>query len=832
MGFAEVAPLILARISGCPPQRLDAVCQRSTLKALESVFTAEEDLTLSRKGVEDILHRFVPALDQDRSLRRAVLGLRRDVHGLRTPKLAPDQEKTILSLLEARERKVVESWLSTVRVRDSHRAQAVTILGREVEDASRELAAALSDEELQRGVALASSNFLETFLRQVPTTVRPGTQLGRACLSYLARAAVKTSPFSTFTSVGFSGFRSLPKAKGVTTSTSSAARSLALVLLRALARDARTAPAFRYRRNPGFVHDGAAWPALLAEYRVTDGFFWRQERTANAHAYEQILLPAQSLFEGTRDEWLGALREHDGPDVFARLIELSILRPVAPWGRADESPLRRLAEAVALLADPHALNLTALIIEIAESAEAVAANGPRRRLSLLAAVREGSLRCCKLMAYEAPFWLKRGPLVHEDVRFGGRLPILGEHVLQDLYRLGALMRPYIVRASLYDRVVDSFTDEFGRGGTCRDVLSFLRRFLSHPESAALLRKCAEEDATAGNTREKLRSHAPLVGSPSNPTATVFFQLAARSAEEVLEGNYLLVVNQYNPGHGGLFARALCGTSAPKELMRTWMEGAHPGAETLGLPLNTEWNELQHQSIGDHRVLLWPAEWPTSERCSEIALGDLSMTHDPESGLLQLWSSEGRPVAPHYFGVVPHLLFSGPLRLFFVLVDPWINKHQAGMERRLFRPREIPRTVEYSPRLADGRLVLRRAHWRVPRAIFPFAQKGEDPLCFLERVLRWRQLYGIPREVFARAERDVPTLVPAKRKPLWLAFDSLHAMLGLEHFLDEDVKALCLEEALPGREEHWVEGSDGLRRACEWLALLRWQETAWRTTGST
>lgn len=811
-------------MSGVSPVLLDGLILSRTGRLLELAITADTGLLADLPAAEDVLYRLVAKLEKDRALRRVVLGLRRDIHNLRSPKVTPQCERAIAARLNEADRRFLFDWLTRFRSREADLARAEDLFESEVTAASRVLADALSDSEFQQGLALASSNFLENLLRGISETVPPGSRLGRTGLSYLTRAAVKTSPFSTFTQIGLAGFWPIAPGQKKDRSASFVTRALPFIFLRTLSRDTRTASAFRYRRSSAFVHAEGEWSALLAEYRVQEGFFWRDERNANPAAYANLLLRGRNLTEGTREEWLNAIGGGDASDVFARLVALSIIRPMAPWTRDEPSPLLSLALAVAALRDQYARRLAELLVEISDNAERVASAAPRARLCLLGSVRRGIREFFSATGFEAPPWLDRQPLVYEEVRIKDTISPLGDHVRQDLLDLGALMRSAIIRTSLYDRIVGAFVAEYGIGGKCADILGFLHRFLSSPGSMALLRQCHQEDIAAGDAGRDMIVRCPISEDGVRPTVTVFFQIAARSPQHVTDGDYLFVVNQYNPGHGGLLARALSIVAGKSDVLCAWIDSVHPGTKPVAFPLFSEWNNLQDQTVGDYRTLLWPTEWPTSEPLTEeIALGNALMVHDAASGTLQFYTREGDRIAPHYLGIVPPILLSGSLRLFLTLVDPWVNRHDGGMARTFFRTQPVSHAVQHSPRVTHGRIVLRRANWRVPRTLFPFMRKGENSFQYLERVARWRLSYNIPREVFARAEHGQLIFTPAKRKPSWLSFECFHALTNLHHLFDNSVTTICLEEALPSRHEHWLASSDGRPRASEWLALLRWED---------
>src|SRR5439155_18191665 len=108
---------------------------------------------------------------------------------------------------------------------------------------------------------------------------------------------------------------------------------------------------------------------------------------------------------------------------------------------------------------------------------------------------------------------------------------------------------------------------------------------------------------------------------------------------------------------------------------------------------------------------------------------------------------------------------------------------------------------------------------------PRVARGESERDFLRRAGRWRRAYGLPAEVFMTIERREFALAAGRRKPTWVAWDSLHALAAAGHRIGDDAVAVNLVEALPGRHEHPALGADVRPRAVEYVALLAWPAAA-------
>src|SRR5262249_39160010 len=261
---------------------------------------------------------------------------------------------------------------------------------------------------------------------------------------------------------------------------------------------------------------------------------------------------------------------------------------------------------------------------------------------------------------------------------------------------------------------------------------------------------------------------------------------------------------------------------------TWVRssrGAHPALE---LTVISDCNNL-HPVLGiTGKVLRWPAECPTTETTGDVIdtceLRDLRLRADAADQTLHFVDLSGRVVAPCYLGLVPALNFRNALGLLLFLIDPWVCDAEAGLRRDVSQsPLPPPSGIEFYPRREVGRVVLRRARWRLPVSNVPTRRKGESEFDFFVRVQSWRDDHGLPETVFFSLERDAMELDPRLRKPIWLNFASPHSLELLRQLSAEDGRIASMTEALPAVGQHWVPapGGDPGARTCEFISLVRW-----------
>jgi hypothetical protein len=132
-------------------------------------------------------------------------------------------------------------------------------------------------------------------------------------------------------------------------------------------------------------------------------------------------------------------------------------------------------------------------------------------------------------------------------------------------------------------------------------------------------------------------------------------------------------------------------------------------------------------------------------------------------------------------------------------------------------------VEFVPRRQQGRLVLRRASWKVPARQIPLRSGTEPEFEYFVRVQRWQAEHRLPDEVFARPSGMAAPVSPAARKPTWISFKSPHTLEVLRQMTDQGGESISFVEALPARRQHWVhDGSTtAAGRVSEFMSLIRW-----------
>ncbi|MGY1435814.1 hypothetical protein [Streptomyces reniochalinae] len=477
-------------------------------------------------------------------------------------------------------------------------------------------------------------------------------------------------------------------------------------------------------------------------------------------------------------------------------------------------------------------------------------DGPRRRAAAVARVRELGRGWARAAGWDR---FEPTEVWYEDAACDLRLPpVLDDPgTAADLRGLGEALRPRLFRSHLYDELVRRFVADHGSGGTCEDVLGFAMRCGAETDRDPGMERAVRLDLAAREDPAE-RAWLPVGPSSASPSAALLVQHIAPPPDgtDGVEGPRL-VVNQFNPGTGGLLTRfkGLLGEDFADALRshvrRLWPHAAHHHE----LVLWTECGTAQAQSAGLLPPLTLPGEL---DGPGALDLTEVRLVHDPRQDTLTLLAPDGLPLAAAYTGLVPTHLFPKFARFLAVLSDPWVNGSPLSDYRMPFQlPREPDRVVALERRTLTagaatppdggegddgatergeallggaGGVVTRRAQWTVPVGHLPLLGADATDAETVAAADAFRRRHGMPRELFAYLLPASGGMSPDHdRKPLWIRLDSAVSLDVLAHWITPDTGHLRLVEALPAHHQHPLRDADGERRAAEHAVLLHWAD---------
>lgn len=853
--------MALLRVAILPFDRLAALHAGPLARAAEELLENDRVYSGEAETLSDLLHGAAgaSAADPERAKARfAILRLRRDLHNRRAPD--PVDLELGRSLLSsealARLRRSSEMMERRVKARASYEAafaEAIRLGRREV------LNAVAGDPLVEHGIYLASRSLVPKLRRASRSDPSRASHDERHTVakaaSYLARMAAKTSPNGVFCAVALAPCDGpsvrLEGSAGI--SHVDALLSLAEVrkVTACLAVDPAVERAIVPRPNPTLREREGAWS------------FWRPASSRNAtdeevhsRAKDHPILRAflEEAGRGVHDPsaLLRAVAERSGipaeelRSFYQALVERGILLAEIEIAYSRRRRLREMAAAARRAGCEAGWIAPAEWIE--EAVDAIPRLEPHRRTEAMKRI----MKEFESLPRKRPF--KPEELFRVDSASSLRLRLPGR-VLEDLrgpIDLFARLLSGIYPERLHHRDLVARFLKLHPADTDVDFLELyggdfvpkeepVSRPTEFPAPGNRESEEAEDPAVAVARKrvwdwfvERARRAAPgesveldeavlrsLIGELPEPrwSAGVLFQLAARSAGDVDEGRYSLVVNAIFNGIGLALARFAhllggdrtdSGNPVIAELRQAWRVMERPGAVLAELTFN---HEARTANAGLRPVLFGHEIELVGDKASPeaaaIPLNDLVIRYDSAADRLVLRS------VSHEVEVIP-VLSSGVSPS--GIVTELVHIGRQGWQSVGYLPGFHAPSVRRWPRFVCGKVVLFRARWVFPadEAPLPSRRTGALPSDaeFFLQVARWRELNDLPRHLFAHTS--------AEPKPFYVDLESPVLVDVLRRALPAPTAGaeavLFVTEMLPGPEELWVQDASG-GYATEFLVQL-------------
>ncbi|MEJ3653464.1 lantibiotic dehydratase [Actinomycetes bacterium KLBMP 9759] len=663
-------------------------------------------------------------------------------------------------------------------------------------------------------------------------------------VKYLARAAAKTSPYSTFTVSGL-----VPAAEGTgllrTTGelrwTSAVELNIWLArrIVHALATSARFKGSLQIRPNPSLVRDDARYRFLS----VADGAAVAGMRSGPA--LEACLDRAGDPAGCTVDELCAHLQELDGSlDPAAvrhfvdRVVEAGPLCLRMPFPDQVDGHLAALAD---WLAD--AGSLTPQEREVMDGARALhaalaaypALDDVRARERARAAVGARVAELLHRTGAPDPEQVPRKNVFHENAVFAeppaGFAPQAWRPLADDLGTVRKLLCAVDPAVSIRAAVSDVFVDRYGEGGRTRwlDFYQYLNEamangcaVLSGPELTSLrdgptmavpqawwtLPYAREQAARIDTVTELIFSRAsargPTVmlterelderlGFDAGPTDSMacyghLADLGEPAVASDAPSGFVLngVISGYGRGLSKVH-RTLCQAGVADRFPEWRTTERVPGGELLVELDSLFGSNLNLRSRATRYELDYPLTTPGRDPADRIALSDVEVVHEPGSGRLRLRAgSTGEWLRPMHGGLMATYWLPEPLRNLITLFGPTHTLMHSAIPLFLPRGRDVMAGgIRPTPRIRIGDVVLSRRSWVVPAPLVPRRNGGESDESFWVRLAGWHREHGLPERYYARsAELSSVTWDPTQksRKPMFVDLASWQLVALLERIM--------------------------------------------------
>lgn len=774
---------IIVRLAGLTIEHLERSSpiadDLAALVALSAAIEAQRD------PIESTLYALVSRAETTAGLRRSVLEVKRAVHNRRAPKLPAPRLDDVMAALDDSARATLAQWLADCTEFQSRKKTLDTGMERMMNADQREtIADALADESFNRALrSTAWAQFIQLHPLRNADDSRALTSAERKALVYVSRAAWKTSPLSTFLHIGRLVLQAPPPgiAAALAIEHKSATTHANPALLDELRR-LRPSP-----KNPDTIvhrHPRAASTRsgtihyLKAAYAPANAGNWRADRMSELVLGEAttraiFAIPANgqalSAFVSALEASGSSARE---AQAIVRILEREGVVTLTNSDAAFEAQLESLENVLTEDAAPdnprwkNADEIAALLTNVRQSIGATAA----------------TIRA-------------------NDARFEQGIACLSGHVLDDqleqcLAELETLLPSYLVINPVYV----ALTRAWKRVSDGANVIPLPRLLEAYAVSAQ-----------PPERPELLGDAATLLAAGHRAPVTAYFQIAC------LSDGYRLVLNQAQTFSLSQSLRALpvdaCAREDLLSTYRAWLRSLYGDAEPVEVPMCNRCNGLQEHPRLTAYILDWGNETGHPVPC--IAIEDVQVSFDAQSYRFGLTDERtGRKLSLVYLGgVVPQPTW-GDAHPLTVLSNPFQIALPSPFDAEL----ELIDVdgVAHAPRVERGRIVLRRALWRVPSREILRLLAGTRSDAFLA-LREFCNAHAIPAHVFMRpsAGGDRTKFYTRKtfRKPLF--FDAGNpALYPALLRVAELAEHVVLVEAMPGPHDQWLERVAGQRRVSE------------------
>ncbi|MGW2239742.1 lantibiotic dehydratase [Streptomyces sp. NPDC001759] len=643
---------------------------------------------------------------------------------------------------------------------------------------------------------------------------KPGRQELIRLAVYVTRAAVKTSPFSTFTASGLGRF--VPDGPALRWTTTEPPRSVVELDLSSLAPLAATLTEARVRINPSarLVADTVQFLGPPpAEELLTLPLTPPLRHCLRAAAAQPALADLTAGIPAPPEKAAGYLRSL----VASGLL---LLRPDPDFDEHGLDPLGQLADrrpeldavrkALHEYAGADGAERIALGPELRERLSGFGVGGRLRDVVTEQSVVPGivveaglpSWRdtlddlavACRLLAVfdcTLPFRLAVAAFIRE--RFGTRTPVPFDRFYAELVRDGHEAMRLHPAAVAFDMTGPTRTPAASPVAEVRELVGLIADMRSAlPDRGRI---------------ERVLAAAPSWVRPAGSVAVY----AQHDGEQ-------LIVNAVNSGfgRGRAHVRRLLRQVTDEPLpVDTVYPGAPTSARTPGAATYADFPQALGTSLNQRELTLPDRlDYPPAARLAVGVDGD---------GLPALFDN-GSVVRPVHCGLsferqlppVMALLIEAFGENPILLRPDQPLQHDAGAGRGAGR-------VLHAPRLTIGRVVLRRATWVAQAGTLPYRPAGQSDADFLLAVTAWLAEHGIPPRFFVSVLRPRAIAAGAlagdrTRKPMYVDIGSPPLVRAFERLAGDPSSAAVFYEVAP-EPENAIADHRGVPRVTEYVIEL-------------
>ncbi|NWO15015.1 lantibiotic dehydratase [Virgibacillus sp.] len=814
-GKNTISELVLARVSVNQVSMLEQFIFSGSKEILHQIHMLEQEIDNIKETVRETIYTVIPTI-HDKKLSGKLIRLRRKIFNNKAINL--NAVKNIINALPNEitfTKTIMEQWIKTEDALISVKKEFQQLYQQEITKNEEQLWNIFHDDksEFARGMPIVNSTF-SSFLnsRKRKDYKRLDSNFHKSIYSYFLRSVVKTSPISTFTQLTLSGFHPNEwdfKAKDINIRW---LRGLVSHLFETLANNKEFLPFFQFKGTDSIETQDGNLFYIRGNYSAIREVFSKTEDVFSYNEFLDIIRTLPSL-SFTYDQLVAQI-DHPHPETIATfLIDQKLIRPIMPCSFQDNAPFKSIANYIEK-GEYFKVNIHGSVAEklirldkLREKLEVMKSKSGRD--ALIERVKHQVEEIYYSLEVSVPTWLHNHELVYEDKRFKKHVPHLGEYLKNDLIELQHSIKPFMYRHALYNRLINKFEQLYGEGGKVK-VLEFLCTVIeSETEYSDLIKSALNDDI-----QNVMRQTNIYEANKGESSATVYYQIVSQSHKELLQGNYLIVINKVTDGNGSIFSRfnPLFDENSYKNKIVEWIKQRNDGKISYEFSVGGDWANVQEKYEILPDQLKWIGELPNSyeEQHTKIGVTDLNLSI--KDGNFVISDMVGREIKPVYLGSVPEHLSVDLSKLFFTIIKPWYIRTPYG-SNPLNKP-QVKDDVTHIPRYQKGKIVFEREKWVVKIDIMKEILEQYKRDVLFHKLNSWRIMHQLPEEVFFTLESDSSM----GTKPMWFHFLSIPCINLLKRSVTSKYQYITFTEALPSTKQQWLDYK-GEKHVSEYMSLL-------------
>ncbi len=853
-----VSPLFVVRYPGLPVQALVALRNENMTTLASSIIALDNRIGILRDQLSGPLHLAVhlaalaPKPSDDAAL---VLDMKRAVFNNRPPKNI-DRVACAEIYLDVESSQLLHMWNACINARIALESQMEKVGQEDLIDSRRQLAEWLREPDFRKALQIASpllEEQLDKYLTADPNRLNHKLRLiESSTILYFKRAAIKTSPFSTFGIVAPGLWDGNAQSSLVAARNKVITQSrINVALLSRLVEEKLTT--FTITKDVIVTLNPTC-------KRVDDSVQFLRQRTRalkrvgatgalHSHGvFSMAITPMIETIMRVLDEVhtcsLRTLEDHvvtkhadlmlNVGAVTSYLLRCSLLLVSQPYDKADyESLLAFIDSTSAAHSVMKPLQAELNLLSGSNLVE-------RRNLLGNIKTRIRSLHSGGLDDVVH----QEGSFLYEDATFGDECmtlnPMSNAKLLRRLALLQHILPLFDAGLPLRVGLNEYFKKRYGLGGRC-DNLSELAESFARECSEPFWARSASTDSrnlidqsisVAGTrvselrrmltrrdmikrhlVREARRPETAVIQIDENMLSNVAVSVP-RSLYKLLSSSFFMqptdntdhpqwVLNKTYGGLGQMTSRFLYLWKdykhvSPSGLLRDYIRSSQPSgtifAEMRG---GYDTNLNLHEGLTEYEIV-FPAEFSSKQAEYQIPLSDLVITHIQQRDCLELRSlATGKEVIPLYLGSLVTMMLPDVHRLLLTFA-PSISASLPSWQT-LLAHEEIAETRRF-PRVITGDVVLQRGMWAIPPHRKPVRNAADSDAKYFLGVRRWVADHNLPESFFAYLAPPLGTGTRGpdadQHKPLFVDTNSLLSLLVFQKELVKHTHMLWIAELLP------------------------------------